>query len=92
MERKTVGVSIIVCKEDGTWYKDYQFVKTFYPEEEGLAMDALVKFGNNLQCDDVIHMAIMDVTIAVPDEYMQVICDKGDIECIGCPHFKHCFE
>jgi len=92
MERKTVGVGIIVCKDDGTWYKDYEFVKTYYPEHEDLAMDALLEFSNKVQSDDIIHMAVMDVTVAEPDLHMQDNCIDVNTGCPECPHFEYCFE
>lgn len=87
-----VGVEIIVCKDDGTYYRDYEFVKTCYPEHENLALDALMSFGENLESDDVIHLAVLDVKVAEPDVHMKEVCDEGNTECPECPHFAYCFD
>ena len=49
MRKRRVCVELIVCKENETWHKDYQFVETFYPEDPTVGQDALLKFSEGIE-------------------------------------------
>lgn len=92
MRQKTVCVELIVCRENGTWYKNYEIVKTYYPDDQTLGQDVLMKFSENIEESEVEYIGVFDIRVAEPEPHMEDSCQDDDISCPKCEHFDACFQ
>lgn len=96
MKLRTVLVEIIVCKDNETWYKDYEIIKTYYPDDPMLGQDALTKFGVRLKENEteteIEYMGVFDIRVAEPQNFMEDSCQDDDVTCQECPHFVACYQ
>jgi hypothetical protein len=92
MKKRIVCVELIVCRQNETWYKDYEFVETYYPEDPSIGQDALLKFSESLEESEIEYVGVFDIRVAEPEPYMEDSCQDDDISCPKCEHFETCFQ